>query len=334
MAPPRRPRPGPRRRGHPDPDPRRLLADQLARARAPELVGRIGVNLVGPTLLAHGTDEQRRRWLPAILRADILFCQLFSEPEAGSDLASLRTRARRAEADDGWVLDGQKVWTSYAQFADWGLCLARTNPDVKKQAGITAFAVDMRTPGLELRPLRELTGLAFFFEVFLTDVFVPDEDVIGPVGGGWSAARTTLANERVSMGQGSSFGLGVELVLGLLGPDLDQADPVDVDHAGGLLATAEALAMMGPRMTLRSLEGTATGPGPEASVRKLLGVEHDQRAQEIGLGILGRAGLADDGDAASWLYGFLANRCLSIAGGTSEIQRNVIGERLLGLPRD
>jgi alkylation response protein AidB-like acyl-CoA dehydrogenase len=136
------------------------------------------------------------------------------------------------------------------------------------------------------------------------------------------------------MGSGSSFGLGVELVLGLLGPDLAAADPIDVDRVGGLLATAEALAVLGARMTLRSLEGTSTGPGPEASVRKLLGVEHDQRTQEVGLEILGRAGVADDGDASSWLYGFLANRCLSIAGGTSEIQRNVIGERLLGLPRD
>jgi alkylation response protein AidB-like acyl-CoA dehydrogenase len=290
-----------------------------------------------PTILAHGTDDQQERYLRPTLRGELAWCQLFSEPGAGSDLASLATKAVRTELVDGrrgWLLTGQKVWTSMADQADVGLCLARTDAGVDRHDGITAFVVDMRAPGIELRPLRELTGLAFFFEVFLTDVFVADEDVVGPVGGGWAAARTTLANERVSMGQGSSFGLGVELVLGLLGPDLAAADPVDVDHVGGLLATAEALAMLGARMTLRSLEGTATGPGPEASVRKLLGVEHDQRAQEVGLGILGRAGLADDGDASSWLYGFLANRCLSIAGGTSEIQRNVIGERLLGLPRD
>jgi alkylation response protein AidB-like acyl-CoA dehydrogenase len=285
-----------------------------------------------PTILFHGTAEQQERYVGPTMRGELSWCQLFSEPGAGSDLASLTTKAVRTEG--GWLLTGQKVWTSMADKAQHGLCLARTDPTAERHDGISAFVVDMQAPGLELRPLRELTGLAFFFEVFLTDVFVADDDVVGPVNGGWAAARTTLANERVSMGQGSSFGLGVELVLGLLGPDLAVADPVDVDHVGGLLASAQALAVLGARMTLRSLEGTSTGPGPEASVRKLLGVEHDQRAQEVGLGILGRAGIADDGDAAGWLYGFLANRCLSIAGGTSEIQRNVIGERLLGLPRD
>ncbi|MDQ3294562.1 MAG: acyl-CoA dehydrogenase, partial [Actinomycetota bacterium] len=153
---------------------------------------------------------------------------------------------------------------------------------------------------------------------------------------GWAAARTTLANERVSMGSGSSFGLGVEMVLGLLPVDLDTADPVDVDAAGRLLVEAHALAALGARLTLRSLASGGGGaqPGPEASVRKLLGVEHDQRTQEVGLGLLGRAGAIADGPAGNWVQGYLANRCLSIAGGTSEIQRNVIGERLLGLPRD
>ena len=173
-----------------------VVQEELARARAPELVGRIGVNLVGPTLLAHGTEDQRRRWLPGILRADILFCQLFSEPGAGSDLASLATRARRSAAEDGWVLDGQKVWTSYAQFADWGLGLARTNPDVRKQAGITAFAVDMSAPGVEVRPLRQITGESDFNEVFLDGVFVPDDCVIGEVDAGWRVSGSTLAHER------------------------------------------------------------------------------------------------------------------------------------------
>jgi alkylation response protein AidB-like acyl-CoA dehydrogenase len=190
----------------------------------------------------------------------------------------------------------------------------------------------MNTPGITLRPLRELTGLAMFNEVFLDDVVVPDDCLVGEPGAGWSAARTTLANERVSMGSGSSFGLGVEMVLGLLPADLDDADAIDVDHAGRLLVEAHALAALGARLTLRSLSSAT--PGSEASVRKLLGVEHDQRTQEVGLSLLGRAGAADDGDTKSWLYGFLANRCLSIAGGTSEIQRNVIAERLLGLPRD
>ena len=141
------------------------------------MVGRIGINLVGPTLLAHGTDEQKQRWLRPILDASILFCQLFSEPGAGSDLASLSTRAERTEG--GWVLNGQKVWTSYAQFADWGLVLARTDPDVRKQAGITALAVDMRAQGVDVRPLRQITGESDFNEVFLTDVFVPDKTSSG-----------------------------------------------------------------------------------------------------------------------------------------------------------
>ncbi|HYZ98787.1 MAG TPA: acyl-CoA dehydrogenase family protein, partial [Acidimicrobiales bacterium] len=173
-----------------------VVQEELARARAPELVGRIGVNLVGPTLLAHGTEEQRRRWLPGILSADILFCQLFSEPGAGSDLASLATRARRSDAEGGWVLDGQKVWTSYAQFADWGLCLARSNPDAPKRHGITAFAVDMRAPGVEVRPLRQITGESDFNEVFLTEVFVPDDCVIGEVDAGWRVSASTLTHER------------------------------------------------------------------------------------------------------------------------------------------
>jgi 3-oxochol-4-en-24-oyl-CoA dehydrogenase len=168
-----------------------------------------------------------------------------------------------------------------------------------------------------------------FNEVFLSDVFVADDAVVGAVGGGWAAARTTLANERVSMADGSSFGLGVEMVLGLVDPD----NAVTVDEVGALLVEAQALSMLGIRTTLRALAGSTT-PGPEASVRKLLSVEHDQRTQEAGLTLLGRAGVANDGDAASWLYGFLANRCLTIAGGTSEIQRNIIAERLLGLPRD
>jgi alkylation response protein AidB-like acyl-CoA dehydrogenase len=174
------------------------VQEELARARAPELVGRIGINLVGPTLLAHGTAEQKARWLPAILGADLLFCQLFSEPDAGSDLASLTTRATPTVVDgeSGWLLDGQKVWTSYAQFADWGLCLARTNPEVKKQAGITAFVVDMRAPGVEIRPLRQITDEADFNEVFFAEVFVPDTCRVGAVDDGWRVSQSTLTHER------------------------------------------------------------------------------------------------------------------------------------------
>jgi alkylation response protein AidB-like acyl-CoA dehydrogenase len=297
-----------------------------ARIRRPDLA--VGA-WAAPTIVAHGTIEQQERWVRPTLVGTLQWCQLFSEPGAGSDLASLTTRATRV--DGGWSINGQKVWTTMAVEADWGILLARTNPDVAKHLGITYFILDMRTPGIEVRPLRELTGLAMFNEVFFTDVFVPDDCVIGEVDGGWPLARTTLANERVAMGSGSSFGGGVEAVLKLVA-SLDPLDDVALDHLGGLLAEAQSVSLLGLRSTHRSVAGAK--PGPEASVRKLLGVEHDQRAQEFGLGLLGAGGATVVDAGAQWTFGFLANRCLTIAGGTSEIQRNVIAERLLGLPRD
>jgi 3-oxochol-4-en-24-oyl-CoA dehydrogenase len=303
-----------------------------ARVRAPHL--QVGA-WAAPTIAAHGTPEQQQRWVRPTLHGTISWCQLFSEPEAGSDLAALTTSAVRA--DGGWVLNGQKVWTTMAKEADWGICLARTNPHSPKHQGITYFVVDMSTTGLDIRPLRELTGLEMFNEVFLSDVFVPDDCVIGQVDGGWALARTTLANERVSMGSGSSFGGGIEALIDLVRERTDSGrcedDPLLWDRLGELVAEAHALAVMGLRSAARSLSGAE--PGPEASVRKLLGVEHDQRTQELGLSLLGPDGAtAEPGAPGQWTFGFLANRCLTIAGGTSEIQRNVIGERLLGLPRD
>ncbi|MEY2448869.1 MAG: hypothetical protein QOH79_2345 [Acidimicrobiaceae bacterium] len=296
---------------------------RVARVRRPHLA--VGAWSL-PTLIAHGTPDQQERWMGPTLRGEMNWCQMFSEPGAGSDLASLSTKASRDEG--GWLLTGQKVWTSMAREADWGICLARTDPTLPKHGGITCFFVDMRSEGLDIRPLRELTGEAMFNEVFLSDVFVPDDCVIGEVNDGWRAARTTLENERVSMGSGASFGLGIEMLLGLVSVD----DDVAVDHVGALLAEAQSLSILGSRMTARALSGAQ--PGPESSVRKLLGVEHDQRVSEAGLSLLGAASSAIDGDAASWLSGFLSNRCLTIAGGTSEVQRNVIAERLLGLPKD
>jgi len=304
-----------------------------ARIRTPHL--QVGA-WAAPTIAAHGTPEQQERWVRPTLYGEISWCQLFSEPEAGSDLASLTTTGTRTAG--GWLLNGQKVWTTMAREADWGICLARTNPDAPKHAGITYFVVDMDSPGLDIRPLRELTGLEMFNEVFLDDVFVPDEQVIGEVDGGWPLARTTLANERVSMGSGSSFGGGIEALIELVGARLGASgvpedDQLVLDRLGALVAEAHALAVMGLRSTARSLSGAQ--PGPEASVRKLMGVEHDQRTQELGLSLLGPEGATTEpGAAGQWTFGFLANRCLTIAGGTSEIQRNVIGERLLGLPRD
>jgi len=304
-----------------------------ARVRAPHL--QVGA-WAAPTIAAHGTPEQQERWVRPTLYGEISWCQLFSEPEAGSDLAALTTAATRV--DGGWSLSGQKVWTTMAKEADWGICLARTDPTAPKHQGITYFVIDMTTRGLDIRPLRELTGLEMFNEVFLDEVFVPDDGVIGEVDGGWPLARTTLANERVSMGSGSSFGGGIEALIALVCERIDSgSDDIDdallLDQFGALVAEAHALAVMGLRTAARSLSGAQ--PGPEASVRKLLGVEHDQRTQELGLSLLGPEGATTEpGAPGQWTFGFLANRCLTIAGGTSEIQRNVIGERLLGLPRD
>jgi alkylation response protein AidB-like acyl-CoA dehydrogenase len=310
-----------------------VIEEELRRVRVRRTNLAVGA-WAAPTIATHGTVEQQERWVRPTLLGEIQWCQLFSEPGAGSDLAALTTSATRT--DGGWLLNGQKVWTSLAREADWGICLVRTDRSAPKHLGITYVIVDMKSNGIDIRPLRELTGFEMFNEIFLNDVFVPDDCVIGEVNGGWPLARTTLANERVAMGSGSSFGGGVEALLALvtnrIGDGRLVADALLLDQLGAMVAEAQTVALLGLRSTHRSLSGAA--PGPEASVRKLLGVEHDQRTQELGLVLLGPEGATAVGDAAQWSFGFLANRCLTIAGGTSEIQRNVIGERLLGLPRD
>jgi alkylation response protein AidB-like acyl-CoA dehydrogenase len=284
-----------------------------------------------PNVIVYGTSAQQERWIMPTLRGEISWCQLFSEPGAGSDLASLQLRATRIEG--GWVLNGQKVWTSMAKQADWGICLARTDPEKPKHDGISCFMVDMKTPGIDIRPLRELTGLAMFNEVFFDDVFVPEDCLIGQENDGWRCARTTLANERVHMGGSNTIGGGVVGVLKALTARGLEYDTAALDRAGGLVVNGHALALLGFRLTLQALAG-ANPSGSEAAVRKLLGVQHDQLVQEIGLELCGPDGVVDDGDAKSWIFSFMFNRNLTIAGGTSEVQRNVIGERLLGLPRD
>ena len=283
-----------------------------------------------PVLIACGTTEQQERWVGPTLMGEISWCQLFSEPGAGSDLAALSTRAERVEG--GWALTGQKVWTSMAQLSQWGICLARTDPDAPKHAGITYFIVDMAAPGLDVRPLRELTGAALFNEVFFDEVFVPDDCVIGEVHRGWGIARMTLANERVSISSGATFGIGVESLVRLAGRQEGGVSEATALHLGALLAEAQSLRLMTHRSGLRSLAGA--DPGPGSSLRKLLGAEHEQRVQELGLVMMGPEGAVADGRAGRWSQGTLATRCLTIAGGTSEVQRNVIGERILGLPRD
>jgi alkylation response protein AidB-like acyl-CoA dehydrogenase len=307
-----------------------VIEQELRAAKIPR--PNIGVGAWAlPNLIVHGTHEQRDRWIMPTLRGETGWCQLFSEPGAGSDLASLSTRATRVEG--GWLLNGQKVWTSMAKEADWGICLARTDPDAAKHDGISCFMVDMKTPGIDIRPLRELTGQAMFNEVFFDDVFVPEDCLVGQEHDGWRAARTTLANERVYMGSGNTIGGGVVGVLKALEARGLDGDRVALAEAGGLVATGHALSALGFRLTLAALAG-ADPSGSEAAVRKLLGVQHDQHVQEVGMAIAGIEALATEGEDGAWSASFLFNRCLTIAGGTSDIQRNVIAERLLGLPRD
>ncbi|WP_026415761.1 acyl-CoA dehydrogenase [Actinomadura oligospora] len=289
---------------------------------------------VVPSLVQYGTEGQQKRFLRPTLRGEILWCQLFSEPGAGSDLASLTTRAERVEG--GWSLSGQKIWTSLAREAQWGICLARTDPDRPKHDGITYFLVDMASPGIEIRPLRECTGDAVFNEVFLDGVFVPDELVVGNVNEGWRVARNTLANERV--GLTSSFQLGGDLrklvkVAGELGV---ADDPVVRDEVGRLAAEEHAFGLLGLRATLKQISGT--DPGATANVRKLVAMEHGQRVTEYGFTLLDAEGALTGGWKDDlrrrWTRHLLASRAMSIGGGTTEVNLNVIGERILGLPRD
>ena len=312
-----------------------IVQEELARARAPELVGRIGVNLVGPCLLTHGTSDQRQRWLPTILGAEQLFCQLFSEPDAGSDLASLRTRA---EPDgDGWRLHGRKVWTSYAQFADWGLCLARTDPEVSERAGITVFMVEMRVPGVEVRPLRQMTGESDFNEVVFDGAFVAGDQVIGTVNDGWSVAGSVLAGERGTNPRQLVIHAQLLDELVLLA---SQQGLSDDPRAAQDLAQAFVEVRLFQLQNWRALSKQAHGrlPGPETATAKLYWSEMSQRLHAIAMRVLGDAApLWRDahGNPARgrWQRSWLYYRAASVFAGTNEIQRNVIGERTLGLPR-
>jgi len=313
-----------------------LVTEELARARAPELVGRIGVNLVGPTLLAHGTDAHKARFLPHILDASEIWCQLFSEPEAGSDLASLRTRADRVEG--GWSLNGQKVWTSYAQFADWGWCLARTDPDVAKQEGISALVVDMHARGVEVRPLRQITDESEFNEVFFSDVFVADDRVVGPVNEGWRIANSTLTHERgVNPRQ---LVVHAQLVDELWRVALERG-ALDDHRLAQRLAEAFVEVKLFQLHNWRSVSRTAKGldPGPQGSINKLWWSEMSKRLHDTAMAVLGEAaprgrGATENPGDGAWQRSWLYYQASSIWAGTNEIQRNIVGERTLGLPRE
>ncbi len=309
-----------------------VIAQEMkaARLRGPALA--IGAWVV-PALVQYGTPEQQERFLPPTLRGELIWCQLFSEPGAGSDLAGLSTRAERVKGDGegggGWRLTGQKIWTSLAKQAAWAICVARTDPAAPKHAGITYFLVNMSTPGVTVRPLREITGDEMFNEVFLDGVTVPDNLVVGEVNGGWRVARTTLANERVSLSASWTFGCGVPELLDTVRDIGKEPGQALLEQAGRLVSEGHAIDLLGVRVTLKQLSGTE--PGATGSVRKLLGMRHAQQVAEACWAMQG----ADGALASSrWARAVLFTRALTIGGGTTDIQLNIIGERILGLPRD
>jgi alkylation response protein AidB-like acyl-CoA dehydrogenase len=315
------------------------IDEVLRELRVPRPQNPIGIGWAGPTLLVAGTESQQQRWLPGMLDGSEVWCQLFSEPAAGSDLASLQTRAERD--GDEFVVNGQKVWTTLAHVARFGILLARTDPDAEQQSGITYFVVDMRTAGIEVRPLVQMTGTHEFNEVFFTDVRVPASNVVGAVNDGWRLAKVTLGNERVSLsGEGALWGRGptAQDVIALVQERGGTHDPVLRQRLAALYCEAEVLRLI----RLRTLAARVRGlePGPEASVRKALADEHGQHVMEAAKELAGTYGmLADRGpfgaaDTAGWNYGYLYARALTIGGGTSEVQRNILGEKVLGLSKE
>ncbi|MEV0233131.1 acyl-CoA dehydrogenase [Nonomuraea sp. NPDC050786] len=311
-----------------------LIAQELkaAKVKLPAMI--IGAWVV-PSIAAYGTPEQQERFLPKTLSGEMIWCQLFSEPGAGSDLASLQMKAEKVEG--GWTLTGQKIWTSVAHVAEWGICIARNSSEGSKHEGITYFLVDMKAPGVTVRPLTEMTGENLFNEVFLDGVFVPDDLVVGEVGDGWKVARNTLSNERVSLSSGSGgTGASVPDLLGLIGRLGRELTPAEEQQVAEVVCEGHSINALSLRVTLKQLAGSE--PGADASVRKLLSTSHAQHVSETAVELLGPAAVvAADmklGDAGYWNRAVLATRAMTIYGGTTEVQLNIIGERMLGLPRD
>jgi alkylation response protein AidB-like acyl-CoA dehydrogenase len=317
-----------------DPIHQLIIDDELRRAGVQRPVNMIGIGWAGPTILMAGTEAQKRRYLLPLLAGEEIWCQLFSEPGAGSDLAALSTRA---ELDgDEWVVNGQKIWTSLAHEAAFGILIARTGPD--KHRGISYFICPMDAPGITIRPIVEMTGAHTFNEVFLDDVRIPAENIVGEPGDGWRLAKVTLANERVSLSSGGAlWGMGpsardlIDLVREAGGVD----DPVLRSRLVDLHIESEILRLIRLRTVSAAVRGEA--PGPEASIRKVLADEHGQHVFELAKDLAGAHGMLTDGGPLGrpvgvWHHGFLFSRALTIGGGTAEVQRNIIGERVLGLP--
>ena len=315
-----------------------VIDDELRSVGAPRPVNPIGIGWAGPTLLVAGTRAQQECYLPGILTGAEIWCQLFSEPGAGSDLASLTTRAERD--GDEYVVHGQKVWTTLAHFAQYGILLARTDPKAEQHRGISYFVVDMSTPGITVRPIRQMDGTAMFNEVFLDGVRIPTREIVGEENDGWRLAKVTLGNERVSLsGEGALWGRGptADTVLDIVRRHGGVADPTVRQRLAALYIESEVLRLI----RLRTVSAMVRGhePGPETSVRKALADEHGQHVMALAVELAGTEGMLLDrgpfGEPDStWSEGFLYSRALTIGGGTSEVQRNIIGERVLGLPRE
>jgi alkylation response protein AidB-like acyl-CoA dehydrogenase len=313
-----------------------IVDQEMSRAGVPGLINLIGIGMCGPTVIHHGTEQQKQRYLRRLLRAEDVWCQLFSEPAAGSDLAGLRTRAVRG-SDGGWRISGQKVWTTLAHLADYGIVLARTDPDVAKHRGLTMFVVDMKAPGVTVRPLRQMSGGADFNEVFFDEVVVPDSDRLGDVDDGWRVALTTLMSERLSLGGGGTeIGVPVEAV----------AEHI-AEHIGALPEERQALVRqqfgrayvesLGVRFTgYRQLSAVSRGemPGPAASAGKLAGTRAARDLADLAVRLLGDEAVyaATASGSSTWQRVQAVLPGMAVAGGTNEVLRNIIGERVLGLP--
>ncbi len=290
----------------------------------------VGIDLVGPTILAHGNSEQKARWLPRLRSGEEIWCQMFSEPDAGSDLAGLKARALRD--GDGWRITGSKVWTSRAHYSEWGLLVARHDPSLPKHKGITAFGLDMSSPGVTVRPLVQMNKDAHFNEVFMDDVWVPDDDRIGDVGQGWAVAITCLSFERGALGGG----LGVQFdQIQRLGTRIDQprgteSPAVLRDQLAARVADYRIAAWSAARA--RAARAAGKAPGPEDSLSKLRGTAFIKKLAELGMAAEGAEATVGAGDPDEWQTMFLMSPSLSIRGGTDEIQHNILGERVLGLP--